>query len=97
MTADVDYDGFTSNPVLRDAVLYNFVIIGEAANHVPPEIQQRHPYVPWREIRGMRNFVAHAYHGVSDEIVWDTIAKDLPLLPPALMQVLTDEPLEDDA
>lgn len=96
MTADVDFDGFGSNSVLRDAVLYNFVIIGEAATHVPPEIQQRHSDVPWRDIRSMRNLVAPVYHGVSDEIVWDTIAKDLPLLRPALMRVLADESVESD-
>lgn len=96
MTADVDFDGFTSNPVLRDAVLYNFVIIGEAAIRVPPEIQRRHPAVPWRDIRAMRNFVAHVYHGVSDAVVWATIGKDLPLLRPALAKVLADETATDD-
>jgi uncharacterized protein with HEPN domain len=92
LTAEVDLEEFRSNPMLHDAVLYSFVVIGEAATHVPPEVQARHPGVPWREIRRMRNFVAHVYHAVSDEIVWDTITGDLPPLIPGLKRVLADEP-----
>ena len=92
LTVAADLDAFSANPMLHDAVLYNFVVIGEAASHVPPDVQARHPTVPWRDIRGMRNFVAHVYHGVNDEIVWDTITDDLPPLVSKLRRVLAEEP-----
>ena len=88
---DVNIERFTSDPMLHDAVLYNLVIIGEAARYVPAEVQARHSDVPWRDMREMRNFVAHVYHGVSDRRVWKTIKTDLPHLPPRLRQLLADE------
>ena len=91
-TEGLDLAGFVSDAKLHDAVLYNFVIIGEAARYVPAEVQARHPDVPWRGMRDMRNWVAHVYHGVSDRQVWKTIKKDLPPLPPRLRQLLEDEP-----
>jgi len=92
LVRDVDVEQFTSDPMLHDAVLYNLVIIGEAARYVPAEVQARHADVPWRDMREMRNFVAHVYHGVSDRRVWKTINTDLPHLPARLRQLLTDEP-----
>jgi uncharacterized protein with HEPN domain len=92
LVRDVDVGGFTSDPMLHDAVLYGLVVIGEAARYVPAEVQARHADVPWRDMREMRNFVAHVYHGVSDRRVWRTINTDLPHLPPRLRQLLADEP-----
>ncbi|HSU17706.1 DUF86 domain-containing protein [Longimicrobium sp.] len=74
---------------LRDAVLYNFVVIGEAARSVPKEVETRHSVVPWKDMRDMRNWVAHGYHGVDLEIVARTIREDLPDLIENLTRILT--------
>jgi uncharacterized protein with HEPN domain len=39
-----------------------------------------HATIPWADIKGMRNFLVHAYHLVSLEIVWDTAVSDVPEL-----------------
>jgi uncharacterized protein with HEPN domain len=44
-----------------DAVLYNLVVIGEAANALSEETQKMEPAVPWSEIVGLRNLIAHEY------------------------------------
>jgi uncharacterized protein with HEPN domain len=41
------------------AVLYNLAIIGEAARKTPPEVKDRYPEIPWREMGDMRNVVIH--------------------------------------
>ena len=91
-TADVDFSRFTSDVVLRDAVLYNVVVIGEAARYVPAEVQKRHSDIPWREMRDLRNFVAHVYHGVSYRRIWRTITTDLPVIVRRLRLLLEQEP-----
>jgi uncharacterized protein with HEPN domain len=52
------------------------MIIGEAANHVPDDVQEAHQDVPWTVMRAMRNRVVHAYFDI--DILWDTVQHDLP-------------------
>ena len=46
---------------LSKAILYDFMVIGEAARNVPAEIQSRYSKIPWRLMSDMRNIVAHEY------------------------------------
>ncbi len=53
-------DGKTREELDRDrmlsfAVVRCLEIIGEAANRVSDEVQQKYPLIPWREVVGMRN------------------------------------------
>ena len=70
-----------------DAIIKNFMVIGESARHVPEEIRLRHPTVPWDAMRDMRNVVVHEYFGLSVEILWRTVTKDIPALIQALEQI----------
>jgi len=63
-----------------DAVLYNLHVIGEAVKNLPDDFRRRHPEVAWREIAGMRDFVAHAYFALDLDILWDAIRHDVPAL-----------------
>jgi uncharacterized protein with HEPN domain len=68
-TAGMTFDTFTADEKTIDAVVRNFTIIGEAARYMPQEIEARYPYLPWNEMRGMRNIVVHEYFGVSFSIL----------------------------
>ncbi|MBI5121260.1 MAG: DUF86 domain-containing protein [Rhodospirillales bacterium] len=63
-----------------DAILRNLEIMGEAARHVPDEVTAKYPEIPWQQMRGLRNVLAHEYHGVDHEVVWRLIEKRLPEL-----------------
>lgn len=63
-----------------DAVLLNFVIIGEAVSRISEDLKDAHPQVPWRQIKGFRDVVAHDYFGVDAEEVWQIIKLHLPEL-----------------
>lgn len=87
----MDLESFRGNVQVQDAVEHRFAVIGEAANSIPPEIVQRHPEVPWREMRGMRNIVVHVYFGVKLDVLWGTVQNDLPPLVPLLRNLLEAE------
>jgi uncharacterized protein with HEPN domain len=89
-TAGMTYADFTADRKTVDAVIRNLIIIGEATSHIPDEVSDAHPEIPWRDMRGMRNLVVHEYFGVSDKILWDTVQVDLPSLPALLKRVLQD-------
>jgi uncharacterized protein with HEPN domain len=90
-TADMTLETFFSSPQALDAVAYNFIVIGEAARSIPPEVEARYPQVAWKEMRDMRNFLVHEYPGTDPEIVWKTLVNDLPPLVPALERILAEE------
>jgi uncharacterized protein with HEPN domain len=46
-TAGLTYDEFRLDRRTVDAAIRNFQVIGEAARHVPPEVEARYPQVPW--------------------------------------------------
>lgn len=66
--------------VLRLALTHLIQVIGEAAQQVSGEFQDRHPQVPWREIIGMRHRIVHDYLNVDEDVVWEVVQKDLPQL-----------------
>jgi uncharacterized protein with HEPN domain len=59
-TQNMTFEQFDADDKTKDAVIRNFEIIGEAASHIPLEIQDKYPHLDWLEMRGMRNIIAHA-------------------------------------
>lgn len=75
------YEQFAADRKTVDAVSYAIVVIGEAANGLKDVGPQLAPEIPWTDIRGMRNRVAHEYFGVDVRLLWETVREDLtPLL-----------------
>lgn len=80
-TADMDEAAFLESELVQDAVLRNIEVIGEASNNIlrtDPTFAAQHGDVPWLVMYTMRNRVAHGYDKVDLEIVWRTVARDLP-------------------
>lgn len=66
-------------------------IVGEAASRVSAPFRQRHPEIPWTDVVSMRNRLVHAYFDVNLDILWDTVAVDLPQLIDDLENALAGE------
>ena len=59
-------------------------VAGEAASQLGEETKADYPEVPWRELIATRVILAHAYHRVDLDLLWDIAADDLPKLASAL-------------
>lgn len=84
-------ESFRNTSMLRDAVIRNLEIIGEAACHVPDEIADRYQEIEWPKIRGMRHHLIHEYFGASLDIIWSAARNDVPTLIPKLRRILDDQ------
>ena len=72
---------FLEDKRTQQAVILNIVVIGEAATKLAkeyPEFINQHPDVPWRNMKGMRNRIAHGYFDINLDVVWDTVQEALP-------------------
>jgi uncharacterized protein with HEPN domain len=65
---------------LRFAVQRAIEIISEASRRLPAELKAGHPEIPWPSIAGMGNLLRHEYQSISDEVIWEVVQRDLPLL-----------------
>ncbi len=55
-------------------------IISEASRRLPDEMRERHPHLPWRDIRDVGNFYRHQYDNVEASYVWRTVHERLDAL-----------------
>ena len=58
--------------------------IGEAVKGLSVDFTSRHPLVPWRDIAGLRDIIAHQYHRRDINIIFTTIEAPLRSLTRAL-------------
>lgn len=79
-TRGFDVETFVADPRTQRAVEMNFIVIGEAANHIPDEVQERYTEVPWHLMRAMRNRLVHVYFNVDPRVLWQTVQEDLSAL-----------------
>lgn len=52
-TSGMDQVALAGDRRTRAAVLYEIVVIGEAANRLSSEFQARHSTIPWKDVVGM--------------------------------------------
>lgn len=82
---------FDRNPMLRDAVVARLIQIGQAIKDAQAgglDLPRLRPEIPWREIAGMRDRLAHAYWSLDAGVVWGVVKGDLPRLRTALAAIL---------
>ncbi len=70
------------------AVRVRLIEIGEAVRAISPEVLEREPDIPWVDVAGMRNHLAHRYFDTAHAIVRATIEQDLPPLVAAVQRLL---------
>ena len=90
--AGVTYEQFLANREKHQSVAYNIELIGEAANAIPREIQEKYPLVPWGDYIGMRNVLIHAYVKTNWRTVWNTAISEMQSLEERLIDIKSAYP-----
>jgi len=90
------FEQFAADKKTIRAAAYELGVIGEAVRHLPAEVRERHPGLPWGKMQALRNVVIHEYFRVDIGILWQTIKHDLPPLAPLLRKMLEGEPGDSD-
>ncbi len=96
-TAGVDYASFVTNEEKVFAVEKAIEIIGEAVKNVPDSVRSTYPEIPWQNIAGMRDKLAHQYWRTDVEVVWKAVQEDVPTLKVMITRVIDDwqEPITE--
>ena len=76
--------GDLSDGLVFDAVRVRLIEIGEAVKALPRELLDREPTIPWAQVAGMRDRLAHRYFDTSHAILQATVDHDLPELEQAV-------------
>ena len=73
-------ESFVKDTKTYNAVMMNFIIIGEASTHFPNDIRERNPEIRWTSVVGLRNFLTHEYFEIDPKKVWATATIHVPEL-----------------
>lgn len=75
-----NFEDFTNDYVSFDAVMMNFIVIGEMASKLSDGFKDKHNEIEWRKISSLRNVIAHDYFGIDGKEIWQIINNKLPEL-----------------
>jgi uncharacterized protein with HEPN domain len=80
--------GSLDDGLVFDAVRVRLIEIGEAVKGIAPELLAEEPAIPWNDVAGMRDQLAHRYFDTAHSIVAATVDHDLPPLVAAVQRLL---------
>ena len=82
------FEAFNADADFRDVVCMNIFQIGEIANQISDELREATTDIPWSQMYGIRNILAHAYIKLDSKVVWQTVENDIPMLKEKLEEIL---------
>lgn len=80
-------DVLSADLTLQESILFNLIQIGEQVNRLSDDLKERNNNIPWRQVVGMRNIIAHAYGSVDIENIAETVKYDIPELYNAMRNI----------
>ena len=79
---------FINSPLIQDAVIRNFEIIGEATKQLSEELYEKNPDLPWNDMARFRDILIHHYMGVDLKRIWNVVEFHLPKLRSDIQKLL---------
>lgn len=75
-------------------MLYNLVVIGEAAAQLSEGTRANADEIPWTRVVGLRNLIAHEYFRVDLEVIQSILAEQLDQLEETAKRLLEADRLD---
>jgi uncharacterized protein with HEPN domain len=72
----------------RDALLWNFAVLGEAAGQLSADVKEKYPEVSWQQPIRLRNRIVHGYWSIDLGVLHTTATEQLPDFTAGLRNVL---------
>lgn len=72
------WDSFETDVVFQNAVAMCLLQIGELSGHLSYDFKSSHSQLPWRQIKALRNIIAHNYGSIDAETAWEIVENDIP-------------------
>jgi uncharacterized protein with HEPN domain len=85
-----EYDDFIDDEMRQLSIIRCLEVIGEASKHIPADIRNLYPEIPWKTISGTRDYLIHDYSGVNIDLIWKTARNDIPTLAVEITRVIHD-------
>jgi len=82
-------EAYTRSYEIRDSIILNFIVIGEATKNLDPALTMQHPHINWKGVAGFRDILIHQYRRTRLELVWRTAEEELPALKAAVTSLLS--------
>jgi uncharacterized protein with HEPN domain len=89
LTAGITVGQLETDRQRRDALLWNFTVLGEAAGQLSAEVTDRFPDIPWQQPIRLRNRIIHGYWSIDLEVLHTTATKQLPSFTADLRAILS--------
>ena len=84
------YDDLVDDDMMYYAVVKNIEMMGEAANMLTTDFQESHTEIPWKMVKGMRNYIVHEYFQIDNAVVWDVVVNELAPLRDKIRQYIEE-------
>jgi uncharacterized protein with HEPN domain len=88
LTAHITVSELEADRQRRDALLWNFAVIGEAAGQLSAEVKDKFPDMPWQQPTRLRNRIVHGYWSIDLEVLHTTATEQLPAFTANLRTIL---------
>lgn len=86
---NLTFGDFVQNEHLKRAFTRSLEIIGEASKKIPQDVREKFPHVPWRQMAGIRDVLAHEYFGVDYAVIWEVVTTEIAAIRDSIARVVS--------
>ena len=86
-----DIEDFLDDKAYQRSTTFSIEQIGELVKRLSPDLTEEFNDVDWHEIAKMRDFVAHRYQYVVQQLLWEGMNSEVPALKTRCVEIASIE------